>query len=189
MNAESVKRLQEAQALVRDEHYELAEPILESLLSENDREVSNLLGWLHDMGHAKEPDARRALELYTTASLQGSADAAYRIGLIQSEKMNYASAYQYLKTAAEGDHMPAKYQLSKLLRFGYHENLDGEGMHWLREAASGGHFRARRVLLEKQMNDSSNFVERAVVKFRIFRLSMAMSLLHHRDSLDHRLRD
>ena len=82
-------------------------------------------------------------------------------GIEQYEKGDYRSAFEYHVKAAELGDADAKYELARLYEFGIGvEKDEGKAIHFLEEAAIGGHSSARRTLGSIEWDNGNN--ERAV---------------------------
>jgi len=87
--------------------------------------------------------------------------AMYLKGLQQCRKGDYRSAFQYYTRAAELGDADAKCELARLYQFGKGVEKDGgKAIHYLEEAAIGGHPIARHRLGLIEWNNGNN--ERAV---------------------------
>eukprot|EP00985_Skeletonema_marinoi_P016894 scaffold9172_cov98-Skeletonema_marinoi.AAC.5 len=82
-------------------------------------------------------------------------------GIQQYDKEDYRSAFEYYVKAAELGDADAQYELARLYEFGIGvEKDEGKAIHFLEEAAIGGHSSARRTLGSIEWDNGNN--ERAV---------------------------
>eukprot|EP00984_Skeletonema_dohrnii_P034059 scaffold32901_cov157-Skeletonema_dohrnii-CCMP3373.AAC.2 len=92
--------------------------------------------------------------------------AMRRKGILQYNKGDYGSAFEYYTRAAELGDVDAQYELARLYQFGKGvEKDEGKEIHHLEEAAIGGHPSARRTLGLIEWDNGNT--ERAVKHFII----------------------
>lgn len=86
--------------------------------SKNDGYACYELGHLYQNGLGVDRDMDEAKSYYRKATILGDMNAAWRLGLIYKNEMNYTEAYKYLLKAAEEGQGMAMFELAKLYENG-----------------------------------------------------------------------
>lgn len=76
------------------------------------------LGYMYQNGCGMEKNSGKAKFYYKSGALLGDENAAWSIGLMYKEDMEYTEAYKFLLRAAEKGHGMAMYELAKLYEGG-----------------------------------------------------------------------
>lgn len=76
------------------------------------------LGYMYHNGYGIEKNLEQAKYYYKSGALLGDNNAAWRIGLIYKDEMEYAEAFKFLLKSADGGHGMAMYELAKLYEDG-----------------------------------------------------------------------
>lgn len=76
------------------------------------------LGYMYHNGYGIEKNLEQAKFYYKSGALLGDNNAAWRIGLIYKDEMEYAEAFKFLLKSADGGHGMAMYELAQLYENG-----------------------------------------------------------------------
>lgn len=76
------------------------------------------LGYMYHNGYGVEKDLEQARFYYKSGALLGDKNAAWRLGILYKDEMEYTEAYKFLLKAAEGGQGMAMYELAKLYEEG-----------------------------------------------------------------------
>ena len=76
------------------------------------------LGYMYHNGYGIEKNLEQAKYYYKSGALLGDNNAAWRIGLIYKDEMEYAEAFKFLLKSADGGHGMAMYELAQLYENG-----------------------------------------------------------------------
>lgn len=76
------------------------------------------LGYMYHNGYGVEKDLEQARFYYKSGALLGDKNAAWCLGVLYKEEMEYTEAYKFLLKAAEGGQGMAMYELAKLYEEG-----------------------------------------------------------------------
>lgn len=76
------------------------------------------IGYMYQNGYGVEKSFEQAKFYYKSGALLGDINAAWRIGLIYKDEMEYAEAFKFLLKSAAGGHGMAMYELAQLYENG-----------------------------------------------------------------------
>lgn len=85
---------------------------------ESDGKACHELGYMYQLGLGVDKNLETAKFYYKSGAMLGEKNAAWRLGVIYKDEMEYTEAYQYLLKAAEGGQGMAMYELAKLYENG-----------------------------------------------------------------------
>ena len=105
-------------------------------LSKSDGEANYELGYMYQNGSGVEKDLEQAKYYYKLGVSLGDKNAAWRLGVIYKNEMEYIEAYQYLLKAAEQGQGMAMYEVAKLYENGLGAPYDMEkAIEWYHKCA------------------------------------------------------
>lgn len=115
------------------------------------------LGYMYQNGYGIEKDLEQAKYYYKSGALLGDINAAWRIGVIYKDEMEYAEAYKFLLKAADGGQGMAMYELAKLYENGLGTPYNkAKAIEWYQNCAESSYKArtdARKALKRLGAND------------------------------------
>lgn len=115
------------------------------------------LGYMYHNGYGIEKNLEQAKFYYKSGALLGDINAAWRIGLIYKDEMEYAEAFKFLLKSADGGQGMAMYELAKLYENGLGTSYDkAKAIEWYQKCAESSYKAssdARKALKRLGTND------------------------------------
>lgn len=100
-----------------DKYYKKAAKLLKKEVK-NSSEACYTLGYLYQNGLGMDRDLNEAKTYYKKASIGGVSEAAWCLGMIYKNEMNYSEAFKFFLKAAEEGHGMAMFELAKFYEDG-----------------------------------------------------------------------
>lgn len=115
------------------------------------------LGYMYHNGYGIEKNLEQAKFYYKSGALLGDNNAAWRIGLIYKDEMEYAEAFKFLLKSADGGHGMAMYELAQLYENGLGTSYNKDkAIDWYQkcsESSCKASFDAKKALKRLGTND------------------------------------
>lgn len=98
------------------------------------------LGFMYHNGYGLEKDLEQAKYYYKSGALLGNADAAWKLGLIYKDEMEYTDAFKFFLKASEGGQGMAMYELAKLYENGLGTSYNKEkAIEWYKKSSEASY--------------------------------------------------
>lgn len=98
------------------------------------------IGYMYQNGHGVDKDLEKAKYYYREGALLGDNNAAWRLGLIYKDEMEYEDAYNFLLKAADGGQGMAMFELAKLFENGLGTSYNKEkAIEWYKKCAESNY--------------------------------------------------
>lgn len=98
------------------------------------------LGNMYHNGYGIEKNLEQAKYYYKSGALLGDINAAWRIGLIYKDEMEYAEAFKFLLKSADGGQGMAMYELAKLYENGLGTSYNKDkAIEWYQKCAESSY--------------------------------------------------
>lgn len=141
-------------SLLREEKYESAFALANAQVLRGDESAVMYLGWMRERGAGCPRDENLAEKYYRQAAEAGSATAQFYLGRLLLRLSGDTEARNWFVKAAEQRYSPALYRLALLTRRDSKGRTE-EADNYLQQAASLGHYFARRDVLRQLIKSSS----------------------------------
>jgi TPR repeat protein len=157
----------------RDGKYNDALPTLSALADKGDVEALLALGWIYEAGAAGTQNLELAKLCYQRAADSGSCDALYRLGRILRKSNDLRGALGAFERGAKQEYLPCISALGLLMiRTAVNPNQTRDGMRWLTDAATRGHFFARKEILMLEFENESSFIKQIKILVKVICLGI-----------------
>lgn len=105
--------------------------------SKSDGDACYELGRMYQNGYGVEKDLNQAKFYYKSGALLGDKNAAWRLGLMYKDEMEYSEAFKFLLKAAESGQGMAMYELGKLYENGLGTSCDkAKAIEWYKKCSN-----------------------------------------------------